>query len=186
MTGLTRASGTPEESWIISRKLHHGSLSVISLGRPDESLPARGFSPTGRGSLHAEKTKHTCAPITSSKAGLMGSLKSHPGVCGTHTHTQRRKPALAHKLNHSVTFLNKSAYQCSVFVWQISLDMQHFTTLSEARDPLSFPDSSVCELFLSFLPICLYPLNRLKHTHTHTRTLSLLHMQTHSVPCFPK
>lgn len=67
-----------------------------------------------------------------------------------------------------MTFLNKSAYQCSVFVRQISLDMQHFTTLSEARDPLSFSDSFVCELFLSFLPICLPALNRLKNTHICT------------------
>lgn len=67
-----------------------------------------------------------------------------------------------------MTFLNKSAYQCSVFVRQICLDMQHFTTLSEARDPLSFSDSSVCELFLSFLPICLPALNRLKNTHICT------------------
>lgn len=90
----------------------------------------------------------------------MGSLKSHCILKLIQTQDERKR---------SVTFLNKSAYQCSVFVRQISLDMQHFTTLSEARDPLSFSDSSVCELFLSFLPICLPPLNRLKNTHICTR-----------------
>lgn len=86
---------------------------------------------------------------------------------------------LAHKLKLSVTFLNKSDYQCSPrlcdrYLWICNTSQPYL----KPEIPFHFVTALCVSFFLSFLPICLYPLNRLKDTHmrnlcdTHTHTLS--------------
>lgn len=70
-----------------------------------------------------------------------------------------------------MTFLNKSDYQCSPrlcdrYLWICNTSQPYL----KPEIPFHFVTALCVSFFLSFLPICLYPLNRLKDTRTHART----------------
>lgn len=140
------------------------ALSVISplrLGRagvsPEGRRPTHSFSVTACNVSAARRvTKHTHThTLVHLCVSLIGCRLD--GIFKIPSHTRANTHSTQTETQHSVTFWDKSAYQC-LCLCDRYLNAQHFETLSAARDPLSFHDSSTCcfsFLFLSFLPVCL-------------------------------
>lgn len=127
-----------EDKWDAGRitddfKAAHSALSVISLLRADgpSNLALLCCSSSPSAYAHIQKTHTSVSRYKRSRSdGIFQILF----LCAAHKQTRFHRE----KLKHSVTFQNKSACQCSVFVWQISLDMQHFQSYLKPEIPFHF------------------------------------------------
>lgn len=135
MPWLMRTSGTVKESQMISKQLHHSALSVISLLRADGPSNMALFCCSSSPIIqHAHTHTKTHTSVSRYKRSRSDGIFQILFLSAAHKQTRFHRQ----KLKHSVTFQNKSACQRSVFVWQISLDMQHFQSYLKPEIPFHF------------------------------------------------